>query len=208
MSDIPGAAPVLDPRSARAPSAETIAFAEDIATSVRGFLDALPTIATQATPGQAVSLLLLEIGQIALAGARLGVQRDFDPREEYQPDVGPDADVEELRMRIAELLGDADTYSYVFDPYRPELVTGLLSDDLASIAADLELGLRHHGRGDVDEALWWWQFSYVSSWGAQAGAAMKALLSVVAHDRLDVEVPSEEDQVAAVSTTLDSGEEQ
>jgi len=186
--------------------AETVRFADDIAASVRSFLEGLRVIATQATAGQAVSLLLLQISQISLAGARLGVQRDFAPRDEYQPDVGPDADLDGLRVRLATLLGNVDTYCYVFDPYQPDIVDGLLSDDLTSIAADLELGLRHYAAGDVEEALWWWQFSYVSSWGALAGAAMKALLSVVAHDRLDVEHPSELDQIEAVAAVLDSPE--
>jgi hypothetical protein len=33
--------------------------------------------------------------------------------------------------------------------------------------------------------LWWWQFAYVSSWGAEASASLRALQSVIAHDRLD-----------------------
>ncbi|MDZ5622595.1 DUF5063 domain-containing protein [Nocardioides sp. HM23] len=184
---------------------ETVRFADEIAASVRAFLDSVRVIAAQATPGQAVSLLLLQISEIALTGARLGVQRDFAPRDEYQPDVGPDADLDDLRMRLAELLGNVDTMSYVFDPYQPEVVESQLSDDLASIASDLELGLRHHRAGDVEEALWWWQFSYVSSWGALAGAAMKALLSVVAHDRLDVDNESELDVIEAAEAALDAG---
>lgn len=167
---------------------ETVRMADDIAASVRSFLDGLRVVAAEATGGQAVSLLLLQISQIALTGARLGVQRDFAPRDEFQPDDGPDPDLDELRLQLAGLLGDLDTYSYVFDPYQPEMVVGLLSDDLTSIAADLEVGVRHYDAGDVEEALWWWQFSYVSAWGALAGAAMKALLSVVAHDRLDVDL--------------------
>ena len=59
------------------------------------------------------------------------------------------------------------------------MVESQLSDDLTSIATDLENGLRHYRAGDVDEALWWWQFSYVASWGNLAGAALNALLSVV-----------------------------
>ena len=142
----------------------------------------------------------------AYAGARLGAQRDFAPREEYQPDVGPDADLDGLRMRLAELLGNVDTMSYVFDPYQPEVVESQLSDDLASIASDLELGMRHYRAGDVEEALWWWQFSYVSSWGSLAGASMKALLSVVAHDRLDVDNASELDVIEAAEAALDAGQ--
>lgn len=186
--------------------AETVRFADDIAASVRSFLAGLRVIAAEATPGQAISLLLLQISQILLAGARLGVQNDFAPRDEYQPDVGPDADLDDLRVRLASLLGNVDTYCYVFDPYQPEVVDGLISDDLTSIAADLEIGMRHYAAGDVEEALWWWQFSYVSAWGTLAGASMKALLSVVQHDRLDVEHPSELDQIEAVDAVLDSGE--
>jgi hypothetical protein len=185
---------------------ETVRFADEIAASVQAFLDSVRVIALQASPGQAVSLLLLQISEIALTGARLGVQRDFAPRDEYQPDVGPDADLDDLRMRLAELLDNVDTMSYVFDPYQPEVVESQLSDDLASIASDLENGMRHYRVGDVEEALWWWQFSYVSSWGALAGAAMKALLSVVAHDRLDVEpITSELEVIEAVSAALDGG---
>ncbi|KAA1428498.1 DUF5063 domain-containing protein [Nocardioides antri] len=182
---------------------ETVRFADQIAASVGSFLESLRVIAFQATPGQAISLLLLQISEIALTGARLGVQRDFAPRDEYQPDVGPDADLDDLRMRLAELLGNVDTMSYVFDPYQPEVVESQLSDDLASIASDLEHGMRHYRAGDVEEALWWWQFSYVSSWGSLAGAAMKALLSVVAHDRLDVDNESELDQIEAAEAALD-----
>ncbi len=188
---------------------ETVRFADDIAASVRSFLDGLRVVAAQASGGQAVSLLLLQISQIALTGARLGVHRDFAPRDEYQPDDGPDPDdIDELRLQLANLLGQLDTYSYVFDPYAPEVVEGLLSDDFTSIAADLAVGVRHYEAGDVEEALWWWQFSYVSSWGALAGSAMKALLSVVAHDRLDVDLDTTQELalVEAASAVLDSAE--
>jgi len=188
---------------------ETVRFADDIAASVTSFLDGLRVVAAEATGGQAVSLLLLQISQIALTGARLGVHRDFAPRDEYQPDDGPDPeDVDELRLQLAALLGDLDTYSYVFDPYQPEIVEGLLSDDLTSIAADLAIGVRHYEAGDVEEALWWWQFSYVSTWGTLAGSSMKALLSVVAHDRLDVDLDTTQELalVEAAAAVLDSPE--
>ena len=177
-------------------------FAQQIADQVESFLLALRAIAREPDGGRAVSLLLLEISQILLAGARLGAQQDFTPRTEYQPDVGPEAEVDQLRLRLAELLGNVDTYSFVFDPYLPEVVDSQLSDDLTSIASDLENGLRHYRLGNVDEALWWWQFSYVSSWGNLAGAALNALLSVVSHDRLDAEVDLDAEQVAAAEEML------
>ena len=183
---------------------ETAEFAQQIADSVESFLLALRAIARSATGGQAISLLLLEISQVLLAGARLGAQRDFTPHSEYQPDVGPEADLDGLRLRLATLLGNVDTYSFVFDPYVPDVVESQLSDDLTSIASDLENGLRHYRAGDVDEALWWWQFSYVASWGNLAGAALNALLSVVSHDRLDVDNDAEVEQLEVAEEILDS----
>ena len=176
---------------------ETEDFAQQIADQVESFLLALKAIARENDGGRAISLLLLEISQVLLAGARLGAQRDFTPRGEYQPDVGPEPDLDAMRLRLAVILDSVDTYSLVFDPYVPEVVESQLSDDLTSIATDLENGLRHYRSGDVEEALWWWQFSYVSSWGNLAGAAMNALLSVISHDRLDVDLVDEGAQAAS-----------
>ncbi|GEP39289.1 DUF5063 domain-containing protein [Nocardioides psychrotolerans] len=182
---------------------ETSDFAQEIADSVESFLIALRAISREVTSGQAISLLLLEISQVLLAGARLGAQRDFTPTADYQPDVGPEADLDEMRLRLAVLLGNVDTYSFVFDPYVPDVVESQLSDDLTSIASDLENGLRHFRLGDVTEALWWWQFSYVASWGNLAGAVLNALLSVVSHDRLDVDNDAEIEQIVAAEAVLD-----
>jgi len=182
---------------------EKIRFEEAIADSVTSFLLALREIAREGNGSQAISLLLLEISQVLLAGARLGAQRDFTPRAEYQPDVGPEPDLDEMRLRLAAMLDSVDTYSLVFDPYVPEVVESLLSDDLTSIANDLENGLRHYRAGDVEEALWWWQFSYVSSWGNLAGAALNALLSVISHDRLDVDFVDEGAEVASELLTAE-----
>jgi hypothetical protein len=181
-------------------------FAQQICDQVETFLLALREIARENDGGRAVSLLLLEISQILLAGARLGAQRDFTPRSEYQPDVGPEADLDGLRLRLAGMLGDVDTYSFVFDPYVPDMAESQLSDDLTSIASDLENGLRHYRNGDIAEALWWWQFSYVSNWGNLAGATLNALLSIVSHDRLDAEFPTEASQIEAAEAVLDADE--
>jgi hypothetical protein len=183
---------------------ETLEFAQQIADSVASFLLALRAIAREADGGRAISLLLLEISQVLLAGARLGAQRDFTPAGKYQPDVGAEADLDEMRLRLAEILGNVDTYSFVFDPYVPEVVESQLSDDLTQVASDLENGLRHYRLGNIEEALWWWQFSYVASWGNLAGAALNALLSVVSHDRLDVDNDSEIDQIEAAEAVLDA----
>jgi len=190
MTETPPTTTVVD--------AATAEFAGQIADQIESFLIALRAIAREADGGRGISLLLLEISQVSLAGARLGAQQDFTPIAEYQPDVGPEADLDEMRLRLADLLGGLDTYAFVFDPYVPDVVESQLSDDLTSIATDLENGLRHYRLGNVYEALWWWQFSYVASWGNLAGAALNALLSVVAHDRLDADTPVEEEELLAV----------
>ena len=182
-------------------------FAQQIADQVESFLLSLQAIARgEAAGGQAVSLLLLEVSQVLLAGGRLGVHADFTPAEEYEPDPGPDPDLDALRLRLAVLLESVDAYAEVFDPYvdPPEMVSSLLSDDLTSIASALAHGLRHFRAGRVAEALWWWQFSYVSSWGNEASGVLRALQSIVAHDRLDAEFESEQDQVAAAGDMLES----
>jgi hypothetical protein len=182
-------------------------FAQQIADQVESFLLALQAIARgETTGGRAVSLLLLEVSQVLLAGGRLGVHTDFEPVEKYEPDAGPDPDLDTMRLRLAVLLEGVDAYSEVFDPYvdPPEMVSSLLSDDLTSIATALAHGLRHYRAGRVDEALWWWQFSYVSTWGNEASGVLRALQSVVAHDRLDAEFESEQDQVAAADALLES----
>jgi hypothetical protein len=179
-------------------------FAQQIADQVASFLLALQAISREADGGRAISLLLLEVSQVLLAGARLGVQADFTPIQQYQPDVGPDPDLDAMRLRLARMLDNVDTYSFNFDPYDPELVTSQLSDDLTAIATDLANGLKHYRSGNVDEALWWWQFSYVASWGNSASAALRALQSVVTHDRLDTDLEIDADALAAADEMLGS----
>ncbi|WP_244931011.1 DUF5063 domain-containing protein [Nocardioides sp. W7] len=188
--------------SDRLSDSATEEFAQQIADQVESFLVALQAISRDEEGGAAISLLLLEVSQLLLAGARLGAQADFEPAQEYQPDVGPDPDLDAMRLRLATLLDPVDTYTHVFDPYVPEPVTANLSDELTSIANDVANGLRHFRNGDVAEALWWWQFSYVSSWGTSASTALQALQSIVTHARLDAEVELDAEQVAAADEML------
>ena len=180
-------------------------LAQQIADQVESFLLALQALSREEEAGRAVSLLLLEVSQLLLAGARLGAQNDFTPETEYQPDVGPDPDLDAMRERLARQLEPVDHYVMTFDAYSPELVEGVLSDDLAAIAAEVANGLRHHRAGNVAEALWWWQFSYVSSWGNAASGVLRALQSIVTHDRLDAEDVDEGDQLAAADEMLGGG---
>ena len=106
-------------------------FAQQIADQVGSFLLALRAISRgEATGGSAISLLLLEVSQVLLAGGRLGVHTDFTPSEKYEPDAGPDPDLDAMRLRLAVLLEPVDAYAEVFDPYvdPPEIVSSLLSE--------------------------------------------------------------------------------
>jgi hypothetical protein len=184
-----------DTRATTGPStAEDYAdFAAEIADQVESFLLAIREIARGSDPGSTLSLLLLEVSQLALAGGRLGAISDVVPNEQFEPDAGPDADVDELRERLAALLEPIDSYVEIIDPIDPERGASefSLADDLASIASDLLHGLSHYRDGQVLEALWWWQFSYLSSWGSTCGAALRALHSLIAHTRLDHERDSQ-----------------
>ena len=172
-------------------------FGQQIADATEAFLVSLKEISRGESAGVAVPLMLLEVSQLLLAGARLGAQIDFQPTSKYQPDVGPDPDLDAMRLRLASLLGDVDTYAHNIEPYDPETYTAQLSDDLTLIATDVANGLRHFRNGDLEEALWWWQYSYLASWGSNACGVLTALHSVVAHDRLDTDYEGEREQIEA-----------
>ncbi len=161
-------------------------FTAEIADQIHSFVVAIREIAAGESPEHAIALLLLEVSQLLLAGGRLGAIQDVVPVERFPADT-EDLDVEGVRTSLANLLESIDDYAEVFDPYdrKPELVESKLSDDLANVMSDLTHGLQHYEAGRSVEALWWWQFSYLSNWGGTASAALRALQSVVAHVRLD-----------------------
>lgn len=162
-------------------------LADRIAKHAGDFLDALAALGRGEGADEVVSLLLLEVAQVMLAGAQLGASRDVIPPGNAEPDVGADPDLDLLRAGLAERLTGCDEYAELFDPYQDTQPTAFrLSDDLAGVAADLIHGLRHYQAGRAAEALWWWQYSYVNHWGTHGGAALRALHAVVAHSRLDV----------------------
>lgn len=177
------------PQVARDPkkSGEPDDFAVQIADQIESFIVAVREVAKGDEPDSAVPFLLLEVSQLMLAGGRLGAHEDFVPDERYEPDAGPEPDADELREQLAALLEPVDVYSEVFDPYVPRSVPVAcrISDDLADVVTDLVHGLAHYQEGRVSEALWWWQFSYLSNWGPTASASLRALQSLVAHVRLD-----------------------
>ena len=163
-------------------------LAEETAAEAQTFLDAVTEVAAGEGPDTAIPILMLALSQTLLAGARLGAITDVVPSQRFEPDTGPDPDVDPVRAGLANLFEGLDEYADVVDPLTDgEVVRGSLSDDLSSVAADLSHGLRHYRSGAVDEALWWWQYSYLSTWGVRATAALRVLQSMIGHLRLDVD---------------------
>jgi hypothetical protein len=179
-------------------------LAQSIADQVESFLLSVRELASSGDSSRAVSLLLLEVSQLLLAGARLGAQIDFVPVDAYETDTGPDPDLDRIRLSLAEKLDGVDEYHEMFDPYSlpPEPFLSRISDDVSAIAGSVAHGLAHHRAGRIHEALWWWQFSYVSSWGAEASGVLRALQSIVAHDRLDTDANTAEMEQVAIADAI------
>jgi hypothetical protein len=108
-----------------------------------------------------------------------------------------------MRLRLADKLGELDTYAHNIEPYDPDTVPAQISDDLTLIATDVANGLRHFRAGNVEEALWWWQYSYLASWGNNACGVLTALHSIVAHARLDRDIEGEDELLEEAEAVLD-----
>src|ERR1043166_494511 len=109
-------------------------FPERVASQARDFVDGVGALATGEGGDEIVPLLLLEVSQILLAGAQLGASQDVIPPGNWEPDVGADPDLDQLRAGLAARLSDCDEYGELFDPYADTRPTAFrLSDDLAAV---------------------------------------------------------------------------
>ena len=169
------------------PDPALLDLAADLATTAAQAVAVIEGISHGRESGSSISILLLEISNLLAAGSRLGALSDIVPADPLEPDSGPEPEVDGLRDRLAELFAAFDDYTEVVEPYSVEVETSQarLSDDLATIVSDLLHGLAHQGAGRPVEALWWWQFSYLQSWGPAASGAVRALQALVAHLRFD-----------------------
>lgn len=173
--------------------ADLLAIAQDVAAEAGDFLSTVTEVAAGSTPEASLPLLLLAVSDVLAVGARLGATVDVVPEQRFEPDLGPDPDVDPLRANLANVFEGLDEYAEVVDPLDSiEVEQVTLSGGLVTIAQALAQGLRHYEAGEVVEALWWWQFSYLADWGATASSVLRALQAVLAHARLDVD-----DDVAA-----------
>ena len=169
-------------------SDELTMLSEDTAREARSYLSAVTEVASGASPDTAIPVLLLAVSQVLHMGARLGAITDVVPEDRFEADPGPEADVDPLRQGLANLFEGLDDYAHVVDPLvGVEVATGSLSNDLAEVASALAHGLQHLEAGRVTEALWWWQFSYLSSWGDSATRALRVLQAILRHVRLDAD---------------------
>ena len=133
-------------------------------------------------------MTLLALSQVLVMGARLGAIQDILPAERFEADT-VDPELDPLRTGVANLFEGLDEYADLVDPVTStELATGSLSNDVAVVASALAHGLQHFDAGRVSEALWWWQFSYLSDWGERAASALRVLQSLLGHIRLDADV--------------------
>lgn len=167
-------------------------LAEETARDARDFITAVREIAAGAG-AEALPLLLLVLSQVQVTGARLGAIQDVLPDERFEPDPGPQDDQDALRTSLANAFEGLDDYADLIDPLTSvEVGRSSVSDDLSGVVAALDYGLAHFDRGRPVEAMWWWQFSYLSEWGVRASAALRAVLTILGHLRLD----ADEDTVA------------
>ena len=184
----------MDTTSSRsADDADLRDIARSVAEEARSYLSTVTEVAAGTNPEATLPLVLLAVSDILAAGARLGATTDVVPSERFEPDLGPDPDVDPLRANLANVFEGIDDYVEVVDPLLGEQVErATVSGDLVAIAGALAQGLRHYETGAVLEALWWWQFSYLSDWGERASSVLRTVQTMLAHLRLDVE-----DDVAA-----------
>lgn len=173
--------------------ADLLEVAATTSAEVERFLTTVTEVAAGANPEVAIPLLLLAVSDVLAAGARLGAMVDIVPAERFEPDVGPDDDLDPLGQALENLFDGIDEYNEVDDPVLGStVVTSSISADLVLIAGALAQGRRHHDAGQDLEALWWWQYSYLANWGERASSLLRVLQAVLAHLRLDVD-----DDVAA-----------
>ena len=172
---------------------DLLELAASISEEARAFGTTITEVAAGNNPEAAIPLLLLAVSDILAAGSRLGAMVDVVPRERFEPDTGPDADLDPLRDGLANVFEGVDEYLEVDDPLLgDEVVASTISGDLVLISGALEQGRRHFDDGRVLEALWWWQYSYLANWGERAAAVLRVLQGILGHLRLDVD-----DDVAA-----------
>lgn len=163
-------------------------LARECAAQAASYVQTIREIASGENAAAAIPMGLLALSQVLVMGARLGAIEDVVPRDRFESDPGPDLDLDPLLDGLRRQFDGLDDYTDVVDPVTStEVAPGSLCADLTEIAASLLHGLQHHDAGDDSEALWWWQFSYLSQWGVRASMALRVLQTLLGHVRLDAD---------------------
>ena len=165
---------------------ELVAVARGFAEDVEAVLEGFRSLVGITDGDELVAGLLVELSRALTVGARMAAMPRMVPPDRYEPDSGPEVELDDVRVELATVLDGFDTYVEVFDPYDDpaEPSAYRISDDVISLVAALAHGMQHARAGRLLEALWWWQFSFFTSWGGETTSALRALQSVVARDRI------------------------
>ena len=109
----------------------------------------------------------------------LGAVEDVVPAERFETDTGPDPDARPAARAAGQPARGRSTSTPTSSTRccPPSRTSAASPTTSPTSPATWPTGSRHYDDGRVAEALWWWQFSYLSSWGqhAAAGAARPAL---------------------------------
>src|SRR5699024_810577 len=84
-------------------------LAEEMHREVETYFASLEEVASGGAAESALPLLLLAVGQLCASGARLGALVDVVPEERFEPDAGPDPDLERVRDGLQLLRGGLDS---------------------------------------------------------------------------------------------------
>jgi hypothetical protein len=100
-------------------------------------------------------------------------------------------DLDAMRRGLANALQGIDAYWEVdmprgdpSDPIRPpDVVEASLTDDILTAVSAMLTGLRLLEEGRLVEAVWWWQYSCLSTWGERITAALHVIQTLLAQAR-------------------------
>src|SRR5690606_6819094 len=82
------------------PGSDLREVADQVSAQARTFLSTVTQVASGGMPGAELSLLVLASSDLLAAGARLAAIVDVVPKERYEPDTGPDTDLDPLREAL------------------------------------------------------------------------------------------------------------
>ena len=97
-------------------------LAQDVALDARSFLETLEAVAAGEAGAQAISLLLLDVARICVAGAQLGALTDVVLESNVEPVVPPAPDIDALRHAGRDGPIDREELGHVVQQVRVERV--------------------------------------------------------------------------------------